>query len=242
MTYCLIFGECQALLYNFENTLIALFGREYALNESLVYSLQLSHLRTKEQEVASKAALSKDLQDILSYVESYRSTLSEEIFASQEYSIKLLQIPRISNTSRSDLAIEFVRWDELSEEDREAYQKITTIIKDQRIRIEAANAGKLKPSDVVTRVKDAIPGIGFSMYTHTCLYKLLGIRPPSNADDPFDTNPAYCHYDEVHNDYVYQVSWPELIINLLQSGRMSVQQIHSAYRNREQWDISEYIS
>ncbi len=30
----MIFGECQALLYNFENELIKLFGHEYALNEA----------------------------------------------------------------------------------------------------------------------------------------------------------------------------------------------------------------
>src|SRR3990167_702899 len=41
----LIFGECQALLYNFENTMIKLFGPDYAINEALVYSLQFSHLR-----------------------------------------------------------------------------------------------------------------------------------------------------------------------------------------------------
>ena len=40
----MIFGECQSLLYNYENELIKLFGSEYAINESLAYSLQFSRL------------------------------------------------------------------------------------------------------------------------------------------------------------------------------------------------------
>ncbi|MDH3695439.1 MAG: hypothetical protein OER96_12810 [Gammaproteobacteria bacterium] len=35
----LIFGECQALLYNFETLLIKFFGGEFAISENLSYSL-----------------------------------------------------------------------------------------------------------------------------------------------------------------------------------------------------------
>lgn len=235
----LIFGECQALLYNFESTLINLFGETYALNESLVFTLQFSHLRKPEQNAASKVALSKDLKNIRNYVEQYRSSLSHNVFDSQEYSIKLLQIPKISNTNRSDLAIEFVRWDSLSEEDREAFEKVAAIIKDKRVKVEGINVGKLKRDDVVERVREALPGTRFSGHTHTCLFHLLSIRPPSNAEDPFDTNAAYCHYDEAHGDYLYQEEWPNLIVDLLQSGRFEVEQIHAAKRNNEKWDINE---
>ena len=50
----MIFGECQALLYNFENELVKLFGSEYAINESLAYSLQFSKIRTARQKESSK--------------------------------------------------------------------------------------------------------------------------------------------------------------------------------------------
>lgn len=109
----LIFGECQSLLYNYENLLIELFGQNYAIKEALVYSLQFSHLRTEKQEKASKSALSKDVADIVSFVDKYRTGLDDDTYNSQEYSLKLIQIPKISNTNRADAAIEFVRWDEL---------------------------------------------------------------------------------------------------------------------------------
>ena len=70
----LIFGECQSLLFNFENHLIGLFGADYSINEALVYSLQFSHIRTSQQEKANKSALSKDFSDIASFVHKYRNT------------------------------------------------------------------------------------------------------------------------------------------------------------------------
>ena len=155
----MIFGECQAMLFNFENLIVSLFGEDYALHESLAYSLQFSHLRKKEQTSASKAALSRDVQEIKKYVEMYRSALPDNVYSAQEFSIKLLQIPKISNTNRSDLAIEFVRWNDLEQEDREAYKKIVVIIKDKKILVEAANVDRYRPSQIATKVKEAMPNI-----------------------------------------------------------------------------------
>src|SRR4030043_1389651 len=87
----LIFGECQALLYNYENLLINIFGKQFAMNESLVYSLQFSQIRTKGQLKAGRSILSKDIKNIADYITKYRSSLTDAVYDSQEYSIKLLQ-------------------------------------------------------------------------------------------------------------------------------------------------------
>lgn len=78
----LIFGECQALLFNYETLLIHLFGDQYSINESLVYSLQFSQIRTNVQSRANKSALSKDLSDVISFVERYRSSLDDNVYNS----------------------------------------------------------------------------------------------------------------------------------------------------------------
>ena len=108
---------------------MALFGDDYSINTCLAYALQFSHLRANEQLVAQKDLLSKDMQDIKKYIDKYRTDLSQEIYDSQEYSIKLLQIPKVSNTNRSDLSVEFVNWNSLSDEDKNNYQKVSAIIK-----------------------------------------------------------------------------------------------------------------
>ncbi len=109
----LIFGECQSLLYNYENELIKVFGTEYAINESLAYSLQFSRLRTSKQTQASKKLLSSEYKDVVDFIRKYRDNIREDVFSTQEFSIKLIQVPKIGNTGRNDLAVEFVNWNVL---------------------------------------------------------------------------------------------------------------------------------
>lgn len=229
----LIFGECQSLLYNYENALVELFGEEYAINENLVYSLQFSQMRTQEQEAASKQILSKEVQEIRAYVDTYRSSLPNEVFDSQEYSVKLIQIPKISNTNRNDVAIEFVRWSELSEEDKANYEQLVALIKEKVAKKEAVNAGKLKPGDILEQV-EARCGVKINFTEHKYFYYVFSIRPISEEDrDPFDTDAAYCHYDEAHHDYIYQESWVNFIVSVLEGDEVTLEQIKECYKNRQ---------
>lgn len=236
----LIFGECQSLLFNYETLLIDIFGSEYAINEALVYSLQFSQIRQSGQTQANKSALSKDISEILSYVERYRSSLSDNVFDSQEYSIKLIQVPKIANASRAEAAIEFVRWSELDSEDRSRYEQLTVIVKDKAVKIEAANVGKLKPSKVVEKVNAQLVGQSITRNDHSALWRLFGVRPEQGVDDPFETNTNFCHFDEVHNDYVYQESWVEFIVNLMLSRRLSNQDIRDQARSGAMLNVSDY--
>lgn len=238
----MIFGECQALLYNYENTLIEFFGENYALNESLTFAIQFSRLRKKSQLEASKKLLSKEVKELKNFIDNYRTNLSDEIFNTQEYSIKLIQVPKISNTNRSDLAIEFVNWNSLSDEDRENYEKVTAIIKDKVIKKEAVNPGKRKPTDVINKVNAEID-FDINHYDHKCLYSCFQIRPSSSntLEDPFDTNTDFCHYDEVHDDYVYQDSWAEFIINAINNKGLTKELWRQKYKKKETLQIEEYI-
>lgn len=236
----LIFGECQALLYNYEYFLGRWFGEGYAINENLAYSLQFSRTRTAAQRRASKTVLSSELRDIREYVEQYRSALPPEVFDSQEYSIKLLQVPRIANTSRNDLAVEFVRWSELSEDDRTNYERLVAIIKDTVVKKDVVNVGKLKPGEVVRAVQERT-GTGFNHYDHKCFYFAFSVRPIAREDlDPFDTKTEFCHYDELHDDYVYQECWVEFIVNLLNRDVANREMCRGWYRKREKQQIAAW--
>lgn len=213
----LLFGECQSLLYNYENMIVGLFGDEFSINTSLAYALQFSHMRTKGQIVSQRRLLSKDMQDIKRYVEKYKFDLSQEIYDSQEFSIKLLQIPKVSNTNRSELSIEYVDWNSLDERDKDNYNKVTTIIKDKLVVRNVSNARLLKPNGVVDAVKERT-GKEFTINKHTALWKAFCVRP-SNAcseDERFETIEKYCVYDEPHNDYLYTEEWIDFIVNLFE--------------------------
>lgn len=234
-----IFGECQSLLYNYENLLVEFFGKDYAINENLAYSLQFSKIATKEQREAQKGLLSSEAQELLYFIEKYRLSLSQDTFNSQEYSIKLFQIPKISNTNRSDLSIEFVNWNDLTSEERSQVQKITTLIKDKNIKLEGVNVGKLNPSTVVDQVKKS--GINnFSTHWHTVLWKLFQVRPSPGVENPFETNTKYCHYDEVHKDYVFNDDWVHFIVNLFKKHGFTQQKMRALFNSKRTLHTEDY--
>lgn len=237
----LLFGECQALLSNFESHLVKLFGAEYSINENLTYSLQFSTRRTQEQDVATKRALSADVADIKRFVETYRSSLPQAVFDSQEYSVKLIQVPKISNTQRNDVAIEFVNWNALSEEDRKAYEKLNALVKEKIVKHEVINLKGMKPGKVLEQVK-ILTGKKISHSDHRSLYTIFNVRPTSKiVTNPFETNTKYCHYDEVHEDYIYQRAWVEVITALIKVDKMKQHMWLQAYKKGRTYKIEDYI-
>lgn len=238
----MIFGECQSLLYNYENELIKMFGQEYAINESLAFSLQFSRLRTTKQQEANKQILSSEYREIIDFIRKYRQGLNEDVFNTQEFSIKLMQVPKISNTSRNDLAIEFVNWNSLSEEDKDKYDKLTTIVKDKVIKTEAINAGKLKPGKVIKKVNNSST-FKINQADHKHILAIFKIRPYKefgNDQDPFETNTKYCHYDEVHKDYLYQEDWVKFLIENLNLGKLNKELWKKNYDEKKTLDIKDY--
>jgi len=236
----LIFGECQSLLFNYENQLVSFFGDDFSINESLVYSLQFSHLRTSGQAKANKAALSKDLLEIMNFVQKYRNNLDEDVFNSQSYSIKLIQIPKISNTNRADAAIEFVRWDSLSSDDKEAFDQLNVLIKDKTVRVPVSNANRLRASSVIKNVNEQQDSVLLTQNLHVVLYKLFEIRPPNGSDTPFETNTLYCLYDETHGDYVYEEMWVDFLVRFLSDTDMTAKDIREFQKSGQKMDIAEY--
>lgn len=235
-----LFGECQALLYNYENLLVSLFGEEYSINTCLAYALQFSHLRANEQVVAQRELLSKDMKDIKKYIDKYKTDLPQEVFDSQEYSIKLIQIPKVSNTNRSDLAVEFVNWNSLNDEDKANYDKVSTIIKDKLVVQKVVNANLLKPSSVINMVNEKT-GAKLNVHNHIDLWKAFGIRPLKNTERKFETDERYCVYDEPHDDYLYTEDWVSMVINLVTSHGFTKENIHEKCRKKLSIDDYEMV-
>ncbi|WP_319466170.1 DUF3644 domain-containing protein [uncultured Pseudodesulfovibrio sp.] len=222
-----IFGECQSFLFNYENFLIKLFGDGYALHESLVFALQLSHIRSGQQVLANKSALAKDVQNVKKFIDDYRNSLSEEVFNAPEFSIKLLAMPRVSNTARGDLAIDFVPLSQLSQEDMETFDQVTALIKDKKVKVEGSNVGKLKPGGVCEAVNEKLVNEVITTTHHGWIVRVFNVRPKGNADDPFETDTRFCHYDEPHDDYLYNDAWVDFLVSLFQDGKLSLDQIRA---------------
>ncbi|MBC9785524.1 DUF3644 domain-containing protein [Heliobacterium chlorum] len=209
-----IFGECQANLINFEEILIKEFGVRYALNESLVFALQFSKLRTTGQNEASRKIQSAEYQLVDEYIREFKQRLPEPILQSMDYCFRVFLIPKIANRSKnSDASVEFVQYDPNKPEEMQQYEKFVALIKEKQVPV--LNPGLLKPKDVANKVSKTL-GINFSHNNHhSKCWKYYNVRPPIKDNNPAKTDTKYCQYDAAHNDYLYTEEWVKLLITEL---------------------------
>lgn len=212
-----IFGECQAMLLNFEDMLFGQFGPEYALTESLSLALQFSHLRDPKQATAIRSLHAPLSNDIAEYIDSFRSSLSDDIRNDLAFSYRVYLIPKVATReSASDLAVEFVKYNPDNPEEMKQYNKVVALVKPAVTQV--ANQGRLKAVDVCRAVQPVVqevygPGAKFTAsHQHVGAWRLYKIRPPKNAADPAKTDTQYCQYDEAHRDYVYTEAWKKFLI------------------------------
>lgn len=209
-----LFGECQAMLMSFEEVLIQEFGDDYALNESLVFSLQFSRLRRQEQDQAARLLHSAVKPSVRNYIDKFRSSLSDDILGDMAYSFKVFLIPNVWNhRSQEALAIEWVHYDPNDPEQMENYVKSVALIKDRHIPV--SNLNKLKAGEVAGQVKKAIGRPFTASSHHARCWKHFGVRPSGGDPNPEQCDTKYCLYDKAHGDYVYTPKWVEKLIKEL---------------------------
>jgi hypothetical protein len=216
----LVFGECQACLFNFEELLTREFGHKHALSHSLSLAIQFSRLRDGNQGRAVTSLHSSIRSDIRAYIDTFRSSLSAEMTADERYSFKVFLIPKVATSYKpGDIAVEFIRFDPSNREQMEQYDKVTALIKPTHIQV--ANAGRLKAKDVCKRVEPVVKSVvgsnaSFNPSFHhfrACIY--YNIRPRTGATSPAKTNPEMCHYDDAHKDYVFTERWVAFLTDKL---------------------------
>lgn len=205
------------------------------------FSLQFSELRDDKSYSSSKMLLSKEMVKINEFINKYRDSLSDDVYNSQEYSIKLVQIPVVSNASKNDIAIQFISWDKLTEEEKREVNKVTTLIKTKNIFRDMSNVDRLMPGMAVKKIKEKIKS--YNQNINTYLVYIFSIKPSKAFEsdkDAFETNTKYCYYDQTHDDYQYTYEWVEFVIDLISNSKLTIEDIKRLYQLKRKLDISEY--
>ncbi len=70
-----VFGECQAMLLNFESLLVSEFGDRYAIRGGLTFALQFSQVIPKSSSTPAAKATGGAFKAIKQYVDAFRSSL-----------------------------------------------------------------------------------------------------------------------------------------------------------------------
>src|SRR5207249_3343835 len=108
-----LIGECQSFVLNFEYWLINHYGGEASLIDTMFVPIQL----TSAKRILPKTRVE---EKVIEFITSYRNILSPEILNSQQYAFKAFLVPKIGNhRSSSDVAIEFIKYDENNSQEME---------------------------------------------------------------------------------------------------------------------------
>lgn len=215
-----IFGECQAMVLNFDEIMEKEFGVKYCLREALSFSLQLY---SSSKNLTSAVTANPSTKTAIDFIQNFRSSLSTTTLESGKFAFKAFLIQVANHPNQSALPIQFIQYDTLSEVERERVKRIAALVKYKYKEVPISNVGLMKPSEVVRRVQE---GLGnpivirrgkerekFSIDTHTRCWKRYGIRPDSNSRDPRKTDTKYCVYDDPHEDYLYTEEWVTFLID-----------------------------
>jgi hypothetical protein len=208
-----VFGECQAMLLNFESLLIAEFGERYAIRGGLTFALQFSKTMPKSSAMVGSNAGGRAFKAVKQYVDAFRSSLSTDVHNDLAYSFKVYLVPKIgSHASKDAVAVEWIKYDSSKPEEMRQYEKVVAMIKPKEVQI--ANLGLLKPTQVARQVATKL-GKPFTAYDHTLCYEHFKIRPQRSAPDPASCNPQFCVYDDLHKDYCYKPEWVDFLVEKL---------------------------
>ena len=236
------FGESQSLLYNYENKLIEFFGSEFSINESLRFSLQFSTIYSKETIYSLKSMMAQEAVKLYDYIQKYRDLLDVNVKSNFDFSVRLIQLPDVSNTKSGDFSVTFVKPE--NEKDLERLKKITTLIKEKQslpVQIET-----LKPSSVAKMINKLIPDMVVSTYHIIYVACSLGIRP-YNVDvkegrrSYDDINSKYSVYFSDYDNLSFKISFSIIFRNIyFKHGDEWIRIFSDFYKNHVVLDISQY--
>lgn len=209
-----IFGECQAMLLNFDEMLEHEFGSKYRIRQCLSFALQMY---PSVENLAEAVKRNRAVKATADFIEQYRSSLSPEVYSNSKYAFRAFLIQVANHESQDALPIRFFLYDKLSQEQKEILLPFTVMIKEKHIRV--ANVHTIPASKVALRVQEAI-GNKFNVALHTKCWKHYNVRPVSNSATPEQTDIKYCIYDKRHNDYGYTEEWVKFLIEHLRDEKV----------------------
>lgn len=205
-------GRCQALILNFEQTLTDLFGDEEGLADQLRFPVFVSSLTT-DAVAAAKETYRRMPRGVARYIEEFDAATDAETREDQRYEFRVLLVPKTGSKTEADVAMHFVRLDQLTTDQRQGLEVVQTIVREKQVPV--AYLDHFKPTQVAERVAAAL-GIRFSPYAeHLAAWRHFKVRPENDDPHPERTDARYCVYDPVHNDYLYTQAWIDKLIREL---------------------------
>lgn len=193
----LFYSLFQANCLNFDQSIRTLFGEKLSLQNELSIALQFSKLDINQISMIQK-------YDIPDHISALDRGL-ENLFSDQEKSdlnFRFQVIYTLQNSSKSRAHFEFIQPG--SDEGKE----IRNILEK---RVIADDQYPYKPQQAANEIKK-LSNINFTLYNHSQAWKRYKVRPGSKAKDKKQTNKDYCIFHAAHEDYTYNKSWIDFVV------------------------------
>lgn len=206
-----IAGKTQALVLNYEETLVDWFGAPEGLADSLRFPVFMSSL-TPDAVTTLKATHRKLPKKVVTFIREHDASLPEEVQSDWRYDFRVLLVPQTGPKTEADAVMRFVREEEMTDAQRKARDVVQTIVRNKPVSVQ--NKGKYKPGAVARAVRDALD-VSFTISHHTRAWQHYQVRPPSGDARPELTDDRYCiwdAWDEPHGDYLYTDAWVKKLV------------------------------
>ncbi|MBU2667792.1 DUF3644 domain-containing protein [Actinoplanes bogorensis] len=207
----LVTGRTQAYILNFEEVLVSEFGSSESLSNTLRFPLFVSSI-TDDAVAALKAVRKRVPKIVAEYIQDFDATLEPELTDHPSYEFRVYLVPKTSPKVSADVAMTFVRMDELSSDQLAVMEKAQTIIREKQVPV--SDLESLLPSQIAKEVSAAL-GFTFSVNDHSLAWKYYKVRPPENDEHPERTKSQFCTYNRAFKRYVYTDAWVRYLVRHL---------------------------
>ena len=204
-------GRTQAYILNFEEVLVGEFGTAESLSDALRFPLFVSSI-TDDAVAALKAVRKRVPKAVAEYMQDFEASLDPELIDHPSYDFRVYLVPKTSPKASADVAMTFVRMDELSSDQLAVMEKAQTIIREKQVPV--SDLESLLPSQISKELSTAL-GIPFSVNDHSLAWKHYKVSPPENDGHPERTKSQFCTYNSAFKRYVYTDAWVRYLIRHL---------------------------
>ena len=195
-------SEAHACIINFEAELVRRFGQSKSLGEDLKFPLSIQSLSPTRFEEAR--ALRRNLPlATKTYITQFEESLPAKVRDDPGYSFRLVLLPMMGPKTGADMALTFVRQEELTDEERNALTgQQASVIVAEKLR-DAALGDEVLPSNAVSQVEELIE-FKFSISDFTKLRKRWEIGPvKTGSKEQLPKSHGYCLYSPPFKQFVY---------------------------------------
>lgn len=206
-------AEAHACIINFEAELVRRFGAAETLGSELkfpVFVQSLSPSRYEEQRNMRRGLPAT----VSTFIAEFQEGLADDVRKDERFAFRLLLLPMKGPKTEADLALNFVRQDDLNENElKELLGKQGSVIVAEKYR-EAIHGEEMLPKAAAAVIEERIP-FRFSLNDFTVVRKGWQIGPAkSGARNQLPKSDGFCLYSPAFKQFVYR---PELIDRIVEA-------------------------